>query len=109
MTLVLLARVLSGCMLGPRLRQTHARRQESYRFANATLAAVPLIVPSEPWWNGFGDPELENPVAEGLVANHDLHITNGRVAEFPASVAASRRGLSGMAAAQPGGALAPRE
>ncbi|WP_227978201.1 efflux transporter outer membrane subunit [Arenimonas daejeonensis] len=42
------------------------------------------------WWQGFGDPELNALVAEGLAANHDLDIATARVDEFAARVASSR-------------------
>ena len=77
-----------GCTASPEYTRPTVEVPREYRFANgvapvATLPAVPA------WWHGFGDPELDALVSEGLVANHDLRIATARVDEFAARVVAT--------------------
>lgn len=88
--LLTLATCLSaGCTLGPDYARPDVATPATYRFANAaaptaTLAALP------DWWHGFGDPDLDALVSEGLAANHDLRIATARVDEYAARVQATR-------------------
>ncbi|MFC5578080.1 efflux transporter outer membrane subunit [Lysobacter niabensis] len=87
--LALVVCAVSGCVLGPEYTRPTVDVPPSYRFASgaasgATLADVPT------WWRGFGDPELDALVLEGLAANHDLRIATARVDEFAARVTATR-------------------
>ena len=57
------------------------------------IATAPADGPSldalAPWWQGFGDAQLDALVDEALRANHDLGIAVARVDEFAARVAAA--------------------
>jgi multidrug efflux system outer membrane protein len=76
-------------VLGPNYTRPTVDVPPAYRFgdvaaSDTTLAAVPT------WWRGFGDPELDALVLEGLAANHDLRIATARVDEFAARVTSAR-------------------
>jgi outer membrane protein, multidrug efflux system len=78
-----------GCVLGRDYTRPTVEVPQAYRFANGAAPASTLAdVPA--WWRGFGDPELDALVDEGLAANHDLRIATARVDEFAAHVVATR-------------------
>ena len=79
----------TGCVLGPDYVRPTVEVPESYRFGQvAHRARLPVATLAEmpAWWRGFGDPELDALVQEGLAANHDLRIATARVDEFAARV-----------------------
>lgn len=82
----------AGCALGPDYVRPTVEVPDSYRFEPRTPGSVPVATLAEvpAWWRGFGDPELDALVREGLVANHDLHIATARVDEFAARVVSTR-------------------
>lgn len=84
--------VCSGCTPGPDYVRPQVETPTTYRFAAGTTAAsTSTTLEALPdWWRGFGDPQLDALVAEGLAANHDLRIATARVDEFAARVTATR-------------------
>ncbi len=86
--LILAVCASAGCTLGPDYTRPTVDVPRTYRFGSeATAVASLAVVPA--WWRGFGDPELDALVDEGLAANHDLRIATARVDEFAARVVAT--------------------
>lgn len=88
--------LLAGCAsvpdLGPKPVPAAAESLES----NATFARAEGAWPAEGWWQGFGDPQLDTLIGEGLKGSPDVAIAAARV-----------RAAEAMAQ-QAGAALLPR-
>ncbi len=94
----LVASLLSGCSMAPRLEDPVEALPE--QFEAATLDAV---ASQYYWWQGFGDPQLDQLVDSALARNLDLRVAVARVEElqsrfriaraeqFPAVEMAARR------------------
>lgn len=84
---------LTGCTLGQDYVRPTVDVPGSYRFetrAASDAKPAPTLAELPAWWQGFGDPELDALVSEGLVANQDLRIATSRVDEYAARVVATR-------------------
>ncbi len=77
---------LAGCTVGPAYDPPELGLPEHYRFdeAGATEAL------NTPWWTGFGDPVLEELLAESISNNIDLRLAAARVDEFMARIGLTR-------------------
>lgn len=84
----LVACLLSGCVVGPDYVKPTIEVPSAYRFGQEIPA--PIDGDTKGWWQGFGDPQLNALVVEGVNANHDLRIAALRVEEFAARVTAAR-------------------
>lgn len=88
--------LLSGCATVPDLGPKPVPATAESLSSSATLADAKGQWPVEGWWQGFGDPQLETLIAEGLAGSPDV-----------ATAAARVRAAEGLAQ-QAGAALLPR-
>ena len=79
-TILVLAGTLAACV-GPRYERPELDIPPQYRFA---AAETPGATDTK-WWTGFGDPVLDELVAEALANNEDLRIAAARVDQFEAA------------------------
>lgn len=82
---------LSGCVLGPNYRPPPVGAPDAVRGAVAPAEAASLA--DRPWWEVFGDPELEALIDEALRNNFDVRIAAARVEEFRARAGIARADL----------------
>ncbi|MGV7207577.1 efflux transporter outer membrane subunit [Oxalobacteraceae bacterium A2-2] len=92
------AAVAAGCAQLP-AHQDAARIRTAADFASAaTLAAPQAEWPSDQWWSGYGDAQLDRLVGEALQGSPDLAASQARLARAQAATgtagAASRPQLS---------------
>ncbi|NWF32545.1 efflux transporter outer membrane subunit [Stenotrophomonas sp. SAM-B] len=82
----------SGCMSTPAYERPTVEVPAAYRLPGIASASAdgPSLDTLAPWWQGFGDAQLDALVDEALRANHDLGIAVARVDEFAARVTAAR-------------------
>src|SRR5262245_47460846 len=85
---VVVALLVSGCMVGPDYSRPPVVVPDNYRFAVAPATAESIA--ALPWWEVFRDPVLQELVREGLQDNYDLRIAAARVAEARANVGRAR-------------------
>lgn len=78
----LLAVALSGCTLGPDFKRPFLGLPTAYPEPEVA-ASEPLAVPAD-WWRLYGDPELDELVANGLTRNADIRIAVARLEEAEA-------------------------
>jgi len=79
-TILVLTGALAACV-GPRYERPELDIPQQYRFE---AAGVPGATDSN-WWTAFGDPVLDELVAEALANNEDLRIAAARVDQFQAA------------------------
>jgi len=85
----LCASLLSGCVQGPDYVKPAVETPSHYRFSDQVPAAAQLASET-PWWDGFGDPALDQLVQEALQNNRDLRIATARIDEFAAILAGTQ-------------------
>jgi NodT family efflux transporter outer membrane factor (OMF) lipoprotein len=88
--------LLAGCASVPDLGQKPAPAAAAALDSQATLADQAGAWPVEGWWQGFGDPQLDALIDEGLAGSPDI------------AVAAARVRAAEALAQQAGAALLPR-
>jgi len=81
--------LLAGCVQGPDYVKPQVEVPAAYRFAGGAIQPDAETA-RQAWWNGFGDPHLDELVAEALAQNRDLRIATARVDEFAAILAGIR-------------------
>lgn len=82
------ALVLTGCALGPDFQRPESTLPEQYQDAPQASAQAETPAPVNPeWWKLFGDPMLDELVAQALANNQDLQAA---VARLEAADAAAR-------------------
>jgi multidrug efflux system outer membrane protein len=88
LSLVAVACALTACLGSPYSRpDVEVPAQFRFAMAETTGAA------DTQWWLGFGDPELDQLVAEALANNEDLRIAAARVDEFHGAKVTTRAPL----------------
>jgi multidrug efflux system outer membrane protein len=88
LSLVAVACALTACLGTPYSRPDVAVPAQ-FRFAMAETTGAA----DTQWWLGFGDPELDELVAEALANNEDLRIAAARVDEFHGAKVTTRAPL----------------
>ncbi len=88
LSLIFVACALTACLGTPYSRPDVAVPAQ-FRFAMAETAGAA----DTQWWLGFGDPELDQLVAEALANNEDLRIAAARVDEFHGAKVTTRAPL----------------
>jgi NodT family efflux transporter outer membrane factor (OMF) lipoprotein len=83
------ALALAGCVVGPNYKAPEASLPPHYGETPPDLAAQPQS-DLGPWWQSFGDPELDRLVALALQESPDLHVATARIAEARAQVRSAR-------------------
>ncbi|HUG73965.1 MAG TPA: efflux transporter outer membrane subunit [Steroidobacteraceae bacterium] len=77
------ALLLTACAVGP---DYHAPEPEvDAAFAGQTLVETTAQEPLATWWQGFGDPLLDQLVADALAGNHTIAIAAARLKEARAA------------------------
>jgi multidrug efflux system outer membrane protein len=78
-----LALALSGCAVGPDYERPALGLPSQYPAPEVSAAQVPVAAR---WWSLYGDPVLDNLVAEALVRNSDVALAVARVAQAEAGL-----------------------
>lgn len=81
---------LSACAAVPELGPKPALRTSESIAAGQTLASQATAWPADGWWKAYGDPQLDQLIAEGLRASPDLAAASARFRR--ASAAAQQAG-----------------
>lgn len=87
--LVVLASLLSGCMVGPNYRRPDLDLPPAWRFEDPHAADTA----NTRWWTQFGDPVLDSLVQEALRNNRDLRVAAARVEQAGGVVTTTRAPL----------------
>jgi multidrug efflux system outer membrane protein len=85
---VVVALLVSGCMVGPDYSRPPVVVPDNYRFAVAPATAESIA--DLPWFDVFRDPVLQQLVREALQNNYDLRIAAARVEEARANIGVVR-------------------
>lgn len=90
-----LAALLGACAAVPDVPAPAALRTPAALPTAEALAGVPTAAgwPAEAWWHGYGDPQLDALIAEGLAGNPDVTAAAARLAEADAIARQSRAAL----------------
>lgn len=86
---VLLLALLGGCTVGPDWRQPKVETPPAWRIEYAQAAELA----NARWWQGFGDPVLDQLVDESLRQNRDLVQAAARVEQFLGALRTTRAQL----------------
>ncbi|RXR25182.1 efflux transporter outer membrane subunit [Sphingobium fluviale] len=84
---------LSGCATLPQPRDLPPIASVENLASSASFSAPEVSWPSDRWWEGFGDPQLNTLIAEGLVGATDLRVAEARFARAEALVSETRSRL----------------
>ncbi len=87
--LAALTLALAGCMLGPDYRRPEVAVPESYRYA--TTGNADLL--TERWWTQYGDPELDDLVAQAIASNRSLAVAVANVERAAGSLTTTRSAI----------------
>ncbi len=91
---VVLAAALGGCMVGPDYRRPEVAAPVAYKEAAGWKRAEPRdSSPRGPWWEVFGDRELDALEAQVDISNQNVRLAEAQVRESLALVRASRAPL----------------
>ena len=82
--------LLAGCAALPPKADLKPISAPQTFAADKSLAAPSGDWPSDNWWKGFGDPQLDTLIAEGLAGATDLREAEARFAKARAMVSTSR-------------------
>jgi len=85
----LLALLAGGCMVGPDYVRPPVDAPAAWRLGEPEVRNLA----NTPWWEQFGDPVLNDLIAEALRANKDLLIATARIDEFAGKYGFVRSGL----------------
>src|SRR5690606_4546803 len=69
--------LMQACAVGPDYREPGLPLPE--RLGPPDAAGITTGTPDASWWERFGDPELEELLAEAATANHDLRIASANL------------------------------
>jgi len=86
---LLLLLPLAGCLLGPDYRRPAVATPESYQHA----AAAARETANTAWWRQFGDPVLDDLIAEALANNKGVQIAAANVEQAAAVLTQTRAPL----------------
>jgi NodT family efflux transporter outer membrane factor (OMF) lipoprotein len=88
------AMALAGCMVGPDYAKPSAPESAAFKEADGWRVAQPRDdTPRGPWWEAFGDPDLDLLASEVEVNNQTVAAAAARVREAQAATQASRAQL----------------
>src|SRR5262245_38107515 len=85
---VVVALLVSGCLVGPDYSRPPVVVPDNYRFAVAPATAESIA--DLPWFDVFRDPVLQELVREALENNYDLRVAAARVEEARALIGIAR-------------------
>jgi len=85
----LLATLLSGCTLGPDYRRPEIQAPASFQYEPQQAAATA----DTQWWKQFGDPMLDQLIAEALAHNSNVQIAAANVEQAAAVLLQTRSQL----------------
>ena len=81
-----MAVVLGGCLVGPDYERPEIQMPDAWRVEYESAAE--LI--NARWWQGFGDPVLDELIVVALQENQDVRIAAARVAQFLGALRTTR-------------------
>jgi NodT family efflux transporter outer membrane factor (OMF) lipoprotein len=88
------AAVLAGCMSGPDYHRPEAAAPPAWQLEEPWRLAAPADAADKgPWWQAFGDPQLDALEARAMGANQTLAIAAAHLAQARATVTAQSAGL----------------
>ncbi len=90
---VLIAALLSGCMVGPNYRRPVVNPPRTFRGATTTSAPESASLADLEWFEVFKDPQLQQLIKTALAQNYDLLSAVARVEQARAAVSNSRSNL----------------
>ena len=92
---LLIAVMVSGCMVGPNYKRPIVQTPATYRdlSANPQLQTQTASFADLPWWQVFQDPQLQELIRTALKQNYDLQIATERINAARAQVAVTRSSL----------------
>ncbi|HXM65099.1 MAG TPA: efflux transporter outer membrane subunit [Candidatus Acidoferrum sp.] len=92
---LLIAVMVSGCMVGPNYKRPVVQTPATYRdlSANPQLQTQTASYADLPWWQVFQDPQLQELIRAALKQNYDLQIATERINAARAEVAITRSHL----------------
>ena len=88
-TILLVAVVLAGCMVGPNYQRPSVDVPQSWRFEDKEAKDVANTA----WWEQFNDPVLNELIDIALVENKDVKIAAARIEEFVGQYMTTRAAL----------------
>jgi multidrug efflux system outer membrane protein len=86
--LPLAAALLAGCMFGPDYRRPQVDTPKTYLYEPAAVETI-----STDWWRQFGDPVLDQLIAEALANNKSVKIAAANVEQAAAILVQTRSAL----------------
>jgi outer membrane protein, multidrug efflux system len=86
---LLLAGVLTGCMVGPNYQRPSVDTPDAYLYEPAAVADTANIQ----WWQQFGDPVLDNLIADALANNKNVSIAAANVEQAAGAFVTTRSPL----------------
>ena len=86
--LTLAAALLAGCMFGPDYRRPQVDTPKTYLYEPAAVEAINVE-----WWKQFGDPVLDQLIAEALANNKSVKIAAANVEQAAAILVQTRSAL----------------
>jgi multidrug efflux system outer membrane protein len=78
--------ILAGCTVGPNWQKPKVATPDAWRVSTSEAVEVANI----PWWQGFGDPALDELVTTALKENRDLLRAAARVDQFLGALRTTR-------------------
>ncbi len=87
--ILFIAAVLAGCAVGPDYKRPVIETPQSFRFEAKEAAETA----NTEWWKQFGDPVLDQLIAEGLASNKDVKIAAANVDQAAGLLMTVRSGL----------------
>ena len=94
LTLLAIALSLAGCAVGPAYQRPSAPESAAFKELEGWVPAAPAdALERGPWWQLFGDPELDSLVAGVEVSNQNLAVAAANYAAARAAVQQQRAAL----------------
>jgi len=87
---LLLAPLLTGCLLGPNYHRPPVDAPGVYRGAGQASIAAAESLGNEKWWDLFQDPALQQLIRTALEQNYDVRIAASRVLQAQAQLGITR-------------------
>ena len=86
----LLALAVAGCTLGPDYKRPESTAPAEFRGLGPENPVGPGSLAELPWWEVFGDPVLQELIAEAVRQNYDLRVAAARILDARAQVTIAR-------------------
>lgn len=87
LTVILLATILSGCMVGPKYQKPIVQTPDRFTYSDTIFQDSALNLE---WWTLFQDPQLEKLIQTALAGNRDVRLAVARIEEAKASIGYTR-------------------